>query len=246
MFGLSTFSTFWRWVIRCSVIRCWVPIWRWVLFGVRSFHVGSFGVRSFSVGSFDVRSFGVPSFRRSVGESRNPREYGIRKCPNQVQYIADGVSEYLGHQTGRVVEEPNRLGRGGHHMPAPGTAGQHRPDSGRIPDAVGWKLNLGRQYVDLGQLISSPSFDKWKLEFQCWPRDIFIRRNMLTSAGVDVRATVYRMMHPSTMRWMRSSLQRSSSPGFRGWKTRGWTTRGWKTRDWKTRSRKQPPMDYWG
>ncbi len=62
MFGLSTFSTFRRLGIRRSVIWCWVPIRRWVLFGVQSFGVWSFGVRSFGIRSFDVRSFGVQSF----------------------------------------------------------------------------------------------------------------------------------------------------------------------------------------
>ncbi len=58
----STFSTFRRLVIRHSVIRCWVPVRRWVQFGVRSFGVRSFGVQPFGVQSFGVRSIDVQSF----------------------------------------------------------------------------------------------------------------------------------------------------------------------------------------
>jgi hypothetical protein len=44
--------------------------------------------------------------------------------------------------------------------------------------------------VDLEQLIPSTGFNKWKLRFQFWPRDVVIRWNMLTLAWVDVKATV--------------------------------------------------------
>ncbi len=55
VFGLSTFRTFRRWVIWRSVIRCWVPLRRWVLFDVQSFNVGSlFGVGSYLTLSHSV------------------------------------------------------------------------------------------------------------------------------------------------------------------------------------------------
>jgi hypothetical protein len=44
--------------------------------------------------------------------------------------------------------------------------------------------------VDLGQLILASTFNRWRLRFQYWPRDINIRRNMVTSGWTDVAAMV--------------------------------------------------------
>ena len=40
--------------------------------------------------------------------------------------------------------------------------------------------------VDLGQLIPSDTFKSHRLKFQFWPRDLAIRRNMVTSNWIDV------------------------------------------------------------
>jgi hypothetical protein len=45
---------------------------------------------------------------------------------------------------------------------------------------------LLEKQLDLGQLIPVPTFKGYRLQFQYWPRDIQIRRNMLTSAWIDV------------------------------------------------------------
>ncbi len=44
--------------------------------------------------------------------------------------------------------------------------------------------------IDLGQLIPATTFNRWRLRFQYWPRDVNIRRNMVTSAWTDVSAMV--------------------------------------------------------
>jgi hypothetical protein len=69
---------------------------------------------------------------------------------------------------------------------------QLRP-SGRILDhfrvALDGAAALSRE-LDLGQLIPSSVFKGHKLAFQFWPRDIQIRRNMISSAWIDVPALV--------------------------------------------------------
>jgi hypothetical protein len=69
---------------------------------------------------------------------------------------------------------------------------QLRP-SGRILDhfriALDGSAALSKE-LDLGQLIPSSVFKGHKLAFQFWPRDIQIRRNMVSSAWVDVPALV--------------------------------------------------------
>ncbi len=74
-FSLSTLSSFRRLVIRRSVIRCWVPIRRWVQFGVRSFvcSVIRCSVILCSVFRRSVIRCSVirhSVFRRSLGESK--------------------------------------------------------------------------------------------------------------------------------------------------------------------------------
>jgi hypothetical protein len=69
---------------------------------------------------------------------------------------------------------------------------QVRP-SGRILD--NFQVALGGTQivcadVDLGQLIPAATFNRWRLRFQYWPRDINIRRNMVTSGWTDVTAMV--------------------------------------------------------
>ncbi len=66
-------------------------------------------------------------------------------------------------------------------------------NTGRILD--GFQLILGgtrilNAEVDMGTLIPATHFNKWKLKFQFWPRDIVIRRSMLTSSWMDVPAMV--------------------------------------------------------
>jgi hypothetical protein len=66
-------------------------------------------------------------------------------------------------------------------------------NTGRILD--GFQLVLGGTRildaeVDLGTLIPASHFNKWKLKFQFWPREIVIRRNMMTSSWIDVPALV--------------------------------------------------------
>ncbi len=69
---------------------------------------------------------------------------------------------------------------------------QLRP-SGQILDhfriALDGSAALSKE-LDLGQLIPSTLFKGHKLAFQFWPRDIQIRRNMVSSAWVDVPALV--------------------------------------------------------
>ena len=65
--------------------------------------------------------------------------------------------------------------------------------TGRILD--GFQLVLGGTKimdaeVDLGSLIPATTFNNYKLRFQFWPRDLQIRRNMLTSSWLDVPAMV--------------------------------------------------------
>ena len=69
---------------------------------------------------------------------------------------------------------------------------QLRP-SGRILD--GFQLALGGTNihdanVDMGQLIPASNFKQWKLKFQFWPRDVQIRRNMMTSSWHDIPAMI--------------------------------------------------------
>jgi hypothetical protein len=69
---------------------------------------------------------------------------------------------------------------------------QLRP-SGRILDHFRIALDGSaaiRQELDLGQLIPSSVFKGHKLAFQYWSQDIRIRRNMLTSAWMDILALV--------------------------------------------------------
>jgi hypothetical protein len=69
---------------------------------------------------------------------------------------------------------------------------QLRP-SGRILDHFQVTLDGSAaisQEPDLGQLIPSSVFKGYKLAFQYWLRDIRIRRNMMSSAWMDVPALV--------------------------------------------------------
>jgi hypothetical protein len=69
---------------------------------------------------------------------------------------------------------------------------QLRP-TGRILDGFKVVLNgaapLSRE-LDLGSIIPARCFKNWKLNFQYWPRDIQIRRNMISSAWYDVPALI--------------------------------------------------------
>jgi hypothetical protein len=69
---------------------------------------------------------------------------------------------------------------------------QLRP-TGRILD--GFQLVLGgtriqEAEVDLGSLVPATAFNNYKLRFQFWPRDICIRRNMLSSSWIDAPAHI--------------------------------------------------------
>jgi hypothetical protein len=69
---------------------------------------------------------------------------------------------------------------------------QIRP-SGRILDS--FQLVLGGTRIqdaeiDLGSLIPAATFNNYKLRFQFWPRDISIRRNMLSSSWLDAPAHI--------------------------------------------------------
>jgi hypothetical protein len=69
---------------------------------------------------------------------------------------------------------------------------QVRP-SGQILD--NFQVALGGTHIvfadiDLGQLIPASTFNRWHLWFQYWPRDINIRRNMVTSGWTDIAAMV--------------------------------------------------------
>lgn len=69
---------------------------------------------------------------------------------------------------------------------------QLRP-TGRILD--GFQLVLGgtriqEAEVDLGALVPATAFSNYKLRFQFWPRDICIRRNMLSSSWIDAPAHI--------------------------------------------------------
>jgi hypothetical protein len=44
--------------------------------------------------------------------------------------------------------------------------------------------------IDLGQLIPASIFNRWRLRFQYWPRDINIRHNMVISGWTDAAAMV--------------------------------------------------------
>ena len=65
---------------------------------------------------------------------------------------------------------------------------QLRPN-GRIQDH--WRLSLGGSKsldidVPLASIIPSPNLNTWRLKCQFWPRDVTIRRNMVTSGWQDV------------------------------------------------------------
>jgi hypothetical protein len=68
---------------------------------------------------------------------------------------------------------------------------QLRP-TGRILD--GFRLSMDgpllERQLDLGQLIPVNAFKGYRLQFQFWPRDIQIRRNMMSSAWIDVPALI--------------------------------------------------------
>jgi hypothetical protein len=79
-------------------------------------------------------------------------------------------------------------------------AGQHsvellaqlRP-SGRVLDAC--RVVLGgteilRVEINLFDVVPNPTFADWKLRYQIWPRDIGIRRNLTTSAWIDLEALI--------------------------------------------------------
>ena len=44
--------------------------------------------------------------------------------------------------------------------------------------------------LDMATIIPSPAFKGWRLNFQYWARDIAIRRNVTTSAWMDVPALI--------------------------------------------------------
>jgi hypothetical protein len=65
--------------------------------------------------------------------------------------------------------------------------------TGRILD--GFQVRLGgtrilNAEVDMAALIPAATFKSWKLNFQFWPHDVAIRRNMVSSAWVDVASMV--------------------------------------------------------
>jgi hypothetical protein len=68
---------------------------------------------------------------------------------------------------------------------------QLRP-TGRILD--GFRLSMDgpllEKQLDLGQLIPVNTFKGYQLQFQFWPRDIQIRRNMMSTAWIDVPALI--------------------------------------------------------
>ncbi len=69
---------------------------------------------------------------------------------------------------------------------------QLRP-SGRILDGFQVKLGGTRildAEVDMAALIPAATFKSWKLNFQFWPHDVAIRRNMVSLAWVDVTTMV--------------------------------------------------------
>jgi hypothetical protein len=69
---------------------------------------------------------------------------------------------------------------------------QLRP-TGRILD--GFRLSMDgpllERQLDLGQLIPVNTFKGYRLQFQFWPRDIQIRRNMMSTAWIDVPVLIY-------------------------------------------------------
>ena len=70
---------------------------------------------------------------------------------------------------------------------------QIRPN-GRIVDH--WRLALGGTEIleaklDLAFVIpAAATLPKWKLSYLQWPRDVIIKRNMTTSAWMDLRALI--------------------------------------------------------
>lgn len=73
-----------------------------------------------------------------------------------------------------------------------GLMAQLRP-SGRILDgfrvALDGSAALSKE-LDLGVILPVSNLKNWRLSLQYWPRDIQIRRNMLTSAWIDVPALI--------------------------------------------------------
>jgi hypothetical protein len=73
-----------------------------------------------------------------------------------------------------------------------GLMAQLRP-SGRILDgfrvALDGSAALSKE-LDLGVILLVSNLKNWRLSLQYWPRDIQIRRNMLTSAWIDVPALI--------------------------------------------------------
>lgn len=71
---------------------------------------------------------------------------------------------------------------------------QVRP-GGRVADH--WRIALGggrilEADIGLASLCRSSTLSPYKLKFQCWPRDVKIRRNMTTSAWFDGQALLAR------------------------------------------------------
>jgi hypothetical protein len=73
-----------------------------------------------------------------------------------------------------------------------GLMAQLRP-TGRILDgfrvALDGSAALSKE-LDLGTILPVSNLKGWRLNLQYWPRDIQIRRNMLTSAWIDVPALI--------------------------------------------------------
>jgi hypothetical protein len=62
-------------------------------------------------------------------------------------------------------------------------------NTGRILDGFRFALDGSKTleaYVDLDRILPAPELKGLQAFFQCWPRDIKIRRNMLTSAWVSI------------------------------------------------------------
>ena len=65
--------------------------------------------------------------------------------------------------------------------------------NGRIQDHVRMALggsSLVNKLIPISTVISKATLPAWKIKISTWPRDINIRRNMATSAWMDLRALV--------------------------------------------------------
>ena len=71
---------------------------------------------------------------------------------------------------------------------------QARPN-GRVVDH--WRVGLGgskilQADIKLAEMCRTTSISAYKLRFQAWPRDVMIRRNMISSAWLDGEALLKR------------------------------------------------------